>query len=42
MTDEVIKEQTRLGIIEKISDIENFKEEFPAHNYLPHMNVFIS
>ena len=40
MTDEVIQEQLRTGIVERIEKFQQFKVENPHHSFLPHMSVF--
>ncbi|XP_068209115.1 uncharacterized protein [Palaemon carinicauda] len=40
MIDEVFKEQEQLGIIERVSNLEQFLEENPQHSFLPHMPLF--
>ena len=40
MYDNVIKEQLKLGIVEKIADIQQFLAENPNSSFLPHMGVF--
>ncbi|XP_068225069.1 uncharacterized protein [Palaemon carinicauda] len=40
MIDEVSKEQEQLGIIERVTNLEQFLEENPQHSFLPHMPVF--
>ncbi len=40
MMDDNIKEQESQGIIEKISNLDQFLEEHPEHSFLPHMGVF--
>ncbi|XP_068232415.1 uncharacterized protein [Palaemon carinicauda] len=40
MIDEVFKEQEQLGIIERVTNLEQFLEENPQHSFLPHMPVF--
>lgn len=39
MIDKVFKDQEQLGIIEKINNLEEFRKEFPAHSFIPHMSV---
>ena len=40
MVDEVFKEQERLGIIERIDNIDLFLQEHPEHSFLGHMSIF--
>ena len=40
LMDESFKEQERLGIIERIDNLEQFLREHPEHSFLPHMGVF--
>ncbi len=40
MVDKVFKEQEELGIIERIDNLNHFREEHPQHSFLPHMPVF--
>ena len=40
MYDEVIKEQVKLGVIEKIPDLTQFLNENPTASFLPHMGIF--
>ena len=39
MTDDVFKEQEQLGIIERIDNIDRFREAHPSASFLPHMSV---
>ena len=39
MTDDVFKEQEQLGIIERIDNIDRFREEHQSASFLPHMSV---
>ena len=40
MTDDVIQDQLKTGIVEKIENFQQFKLENPNHSFLPHMSVF--
>lgn len=40
LTDKVFQEQQELGIIQRIENFEQFKEENPQYSFLPHMSVF--
>ena len=40
LMDESFREQEKLGIIEKIDNLEQFLTEHPEHSFLPHMGVF--
>ena len=40
LMDDVFKEQVELGIIERISDLDEFMTINPSHSFLPHMGVF--
>ena len=40
MTDDVFKEQEKEGIIEKITNLDQFIAENPQCSFLPHMSVF--
>jgi len=40
MYDEVFQEQRKLGIVEKVEDVENFLSEHPEASFLAHMGVF--
>ena len=40
LMDESFREQEKLGIIEKIDNLEQFLTEHPEHSFLPHMRVF--
>ena len=40
MYDDVIQEQVKLGIIERIANVPQFLEENPTASFLPHMGVF--
>ena len=37
---EVFKEQEKMGVIERITDLERFKLEHPEYSFIPHMGVF--
>ncbi|XP_068224857.1 uncharacterized protein [Palaemon carinicauda] len=40
LVDQVIRDQLKDGVIEKISDLDSFKAEHPNYSFLPHMAVF--
>ena len=40
MVDQTFREQSELGIIEKITNVEEYIKEYPDHSYLPHMSIF--
>ena len=40
LIDNVIREQTQMGIIEQIPDLNSFLDEHPECSFLPHMGVF--
>lgn len=40
MYDSVFKEQEKLGVIERIPNLENFMELHPECSFLPHMSVY--
>ena len=40
LIDDVFKEQERLGIIERVENVESFLLEHPEHSFLAHMPVF--
>ena len=40
MIDEAITEQLQMGIIEKLSDPNSYRKEYPAASFLAHMPVF--
>ena len=40
LMDETIKEQEKLGIIQRIPDLNRYLLENPEHSFLPHMGVF--
>lgn len=40
LTDNVFREQEALGIIERIDNFDNFRQENPNYSFLPHMSVF--
>lgn len=40
MIDKAFKEQEQLGIIEQVSNLEQFLEENPQYSFLPHMPIF--
>ena len=40
LTDDVFREQEKLGIIERVDDFDKFKLEYPTFSFLPHMSVF--
>ena len=39
LTDNVIKEQKELGIVEEVNDLDQYLSEHPAHSFLAHMSV---
>ena len=40
MYDEVFREQSKMGIIERITNLEAFKKANPGCSFLPHMGIF--
>ena len=40
MVDQTFREQTEMGIIERIDNLDQFLEENPSHSFLAHMGVF--
>ena len=40
LMDESFKDQEKLGIIERIDNLDQFLEEHPEHSFMPHMGVF--
>ena len=40
LMDDNVKEQIKLGFIEKVDNLEQFLQEHPQHSFLPHMGVF--
>ena len=40
LMDASFREQERLGIIERIEDLDGFLRDHPEHSFLPHMGVF--
>ncbi|XP_068228287.1 uncharacterized protein [Palaemon carinicauda] len=40
LMNEALKEQERVGIIERIPNLDQFVHEHPEHSFLPHMGVF--
>ena len=39
LVDDAIKEQVSMGFVERISDLENYLEQYPDYSFLPHMPI---